>query len=255
MRKFSIVIITKNEVKNIARCLSSVQGLSDDIVILDSGSTDGTQEICQSFGANVFFQDFKDFSHQKNTANAKAKYDWILSLDADEAFSDELRKAFVDFLKSDDNRFLEFNRLTNYCGHWVRHCGWYPDWKLRFFNRRHTQWEGSIHEVLKSSVELKVHRLNGHLYHYSYYTLNDHKAQAEKFTQMKALRMKKAGKSDNWFLSFLSGVWKFIQIYGLKSGFLDGKAGWNIALISSHFAMQRYRLRDKSRKTEVGVGC
>lgn len=242
MRKFSLVIITKNESKNIERCLKSVFGLTDDIVVFDSGSTDGTQKICESYGARVFQHEFKDFSDQKNRANSEAEYDWILSLDADESFSDELRESFLGFLASDDEKSIEFNRLTNYCGHWVKHCGWYPDWKLRFFNKQEMHWEGSIHEELKSENDILVQRLKGNLFHYSYYTLQDHKSQAKKFTIMKAERMQREGKKDNCLLSFLSGLWKVIQIYFLKAGFLDGKAGWNIARISAYYAMVRHKI-------------
>ena len=243
MRKFSLVIITKNEAENIRRCLESVRGLTDDIVVFDSGSTDRTREICEAFGARVFQHDFIDFSDQKNRANAKARYDWILSLDADEAFSDDLRREFLETLTLNDEGCFEFNRLTNYCGHWVRHCGWYPDWKLRFFNRERMKWEGSIHEDLTGADKENIHRLKGNLLHFSYYSLDDHRKQAEKFTRMKALRMKGDRKKDNFFLSLASGVWKFIHIYILRQGFLDGRSGWNIARISAYYASIRYQLR------------
>ncbi|MDA3910652.1 MAG: glycosyltransferase family 2 protein [Bacteroidales bacterium] len=243
MSGFSIVIITKNEEKNLDRCLKSVEGLTDDIVVFDSGSTDNTEAIARSYHANFFTNDFKDFSDQKNRANQAAKYDWILSLDADEAFSEELKSSFLNAVSKESGAFLSMNRLTNYCGHWVKHCGWYPDWKMRFFNRKNMHWQGSIHEELVSERAFDVIKLNGHLLHYSYYTIEDHHKQARRFTELKAQRMKEKGDKDNFFLSFLSGVWKFFQIYFLKKGFLDGKSGCQIAKISAKYAMKRYHLR------------
>lgn len=244
MRKFSLVIITKNEAKNIETCLASVKGLTDDIVVFDSGSTDGTQEICESFGARVYQHDFTDFSSQKNTANSVAKYDWILSLDADEALDEQMRDDFLRQFKVDDDSLFEFNRLTNYCGHWVKHCGWYPDWKLRFFDRRKMKWKGSIHETLSPINEgeaCHVKHLKGNLLHYSYHSLEDHHKQAEKFTRMKAEKMRTQGKNDSFWKSAMSGMWKFLQIYCVKLGFLDGKSGFLIAKISAKYAMKRYR--------------
>ncbi len=242
MRKFSIVIITKNEEKNLGKCLESVKGLTDDIVVFDSGSTDNTEAIAKSYHANFFTHDFLNFSDQKNRANQTAKYNWILSLDADEAFSIELRESFLKAVLEKPNVVLSMNRLTNYCGHWVKHCGWYPDWKLRFFNRQNIHWEGSIHEQLVSESAFDEMKLNGHLLHYSYHTIADHHKQARRFTELKAQRMKANGQTDNWSLSFFSGAWKFFQIYFLKKGFLDGKAGCQIARISAKHAMKRYQL-------------
>jgi (heptosyl)LPS beta-1,4-glucosyltransferase len=241
MSGFSIVIITKNEEKNLERCLKSVEGLTDDIVVFDSGSTDNTEAVAKSYHANFFTYEFKDFSDQKNRANKAAKYDWILSLDADEAFSEELKSSFLDTRSKNKNAVLSMNRLTYYCGHWVRYCGWYPDWKIRFFNRKSMQWEGSIHEKLVSENAFEEIRLSGHLLHYSYHTTEDHHKQARRFTELKAQRMKAKGNTDNFLLSFLSGVWKFFQIFILKKGFCDGKAGWHIAAISAKYAMMRYR--------------
>jgi len=241
MREFSIVIITKNEETNLNRCLKSVEGLTDDIIVFDSGSTDNTKAVAKSYHAKFYTHDFIDFSDQKNRANAVAKYDWILSLDADEAFSDTLKSSFLDAISEKSDAVLSMNRLTNYCGHWVKHCGWYPDWKIRFFNRKEMQWVGSIHEELVFENKLEVKKLHGHLLHYSYNTLADHHKQALRFTELKAQRMKANGAKDNVFLSVLSGVWKFFKIYFLKKGFLDSKAGWQIAVISAKYAMKRYR--------------
>jgi glycosyltransferase involved in cell wall biosynthesis len=244
MRKFSVVIITRNESRSIARCLKSVADITDDIVICDSYSEDDTKQICQSFPNVRFFQHpFENFSTQKNNANQFAKYDWVLSLDADESMSQELKASFLSMLETDDESVFLLNRLTNYCGHWVKHCGWYPDWKLRFFNRRVSQWEGSIHEQLKSSEALKVKELNGHLYHFSYYSIEEHQKQAEYFTKLKAENMKASGISDNAIKSLFSGTFKFLKIYFIKLGVLDGVAGFYIAKISAEAAFKRYRFQ------------
>lgn len=122
MRQFSVVIITKNEERNIRRCLESVKDITDDIVVFDSGSTDRTKSICSEYGVRFFQHDFKDFSNQKNLASREAKYDWILSIDSDEALSNGLKMSLLESLKKDDTSYFSMNRLTNYCGNWVKHC-------------------------------------------------------------------------------------------------------------------------------------
>jgi glycosyltransferase involved in cell wall biosynthesis len=244
MRQFSVVIITKNEERNIRRCLESVKGITDDIVVFDSGSIDRTKSICAEYGVRFFQHDFQDFSDQKNLASREAKYDWILSIDSDEALSKELKMSLLELLKSDDTSYYMLNRLTNYCGSWVKYCGWFPDWKLRFYNKKDTEWRGSIHEELVSDNNLAIKKLSGVMYHYSYYTMEEHILQAEKFTKLKveAKRLKK--HSSGFVYSILSGIWKFISIYIIKLGFLDGVTGYRIAKISAHVAFRQFKYKN-----------
>ena len=241
MEKLSIVIITHNEEKNIRACLDAVQGLSDDIVIVDSFSTDKTPEICRSYPhVNFVSHNWEGYSAQKNFANSLAKHDYILSLDADEVISGELKKSIEAIEKFE--AVYEFSRLTNYCGAWVHHCGWYPDAKIRIFPKDGSFWEGEfVHETLVVPGHLPVIRLKGDLLHYSYHTLEDHYRQIERYSTLHAEKMKAEGKQTGFIKQFISPPFKFFRIYFLELGFLDGKAGFDIARISAKAVRLKYQ--------------
>ena len=143
MIKLSVVIIAFNEEKNIERCLKSVLNIADEIVVIDSGSTDRTVELSKTYNAIIVTQDFLGHIEQKNFALTHAKYDFCLSLDADEALSKELEKSIIQVKEQDIVSAYSMNRLTNYCGKWIKHCGWYPDVKLRLWNKNEGQWSGT----------------------------------------------------------------------------------------------------------------
>ena len=240
MEKLSIVIITFNEEKNIKACLDAVVDLSDDIIVVDSFSTDKTKEICEQY-ANVNFVSHKweGYAKQKNFANSLVKYPYLLSLDADEVISKELMasiKALHSF-----NGVYEFSRLTNYCGSWVHHCGWYPDAKIRVFPKEGSYWEGDfVHETLVIPTGLETIRLNGDLLHYSYHSIEDHYNQIEKYSSLHAEKMKHAGKKASFLKQYISPAFKFFRTYFLQLGFLDGKAGYDIARISAKAVRLKY---------------
>lgn len=241
MIQLSVVIITLNEERNIGRCLDSVKDIADDIVIVDSFSTDRTKEIAESYGARFIEHKFDGYIKQKNYANSQAKFDHILSLDADEVLSDELRKSVKETKSSFDADGYTMNRLTNYAGKWVKHCGWYPDKKLRLFDRRKGKWEGLIiHEEFNLAEGGKTGQLKGDLLHYSFNSVIEHKQQSEKFTTLGAkadfLKNKKAPVYKIWF----GPVVKFIQCYILGLGFLDGKTGLTICRISAAATYHKY---------------
>jgi glycosyltransferase involved in cell wall biosynthesis len=229
----SAVVITRDEERNIARCLESLRGVADDIVVVDSGSVDRTEEICRSYGVNFVRQAWLGYSAQKNLANGHARNDWILSIDADEALSDGLRRSVLELKSKGVIRVCEFARLTNYCGHWVRHGGWYPDRKVRLFDRRRARWEGALHEELRGFDRSEVVRLEGDCLHYSYYSVEEHHRQADRFTTLAAEELFRQGKRAGFLRSHVSPVWKFILDYGFRLGFLDGAAGLRIARISA----------------------
>ncbi|HEY4798335.1 MAG TPA: glycosyltransferase family 2 protein [Bacteroidia bacterium] len=240
MQQLSAVIITFNEEKNIGRCLESIKDIADDIVVVDSFSTDKTSEICSKHSANFIQHTWEGYSATKNFANAQAKYDWVLSLDADEALSPQLQDS-IRKLKSGNNiAFCTFNRLTNYCGTWINHCGWYPDTKLRLFDRRKTKWDGLIHEKLIFSEKIHAQHLKGDCLHYSYYTTEDHYKQLEKFTDLSAKHMFDSNTHPNFISFYLSPAVKFFQCYFLKLGFLDGAAGFSISCISAYGVYLKY---------------
>jgi glycosyltransferase involved in cell wall biosynthesis len=162
----SAVIITYNEARNIGRCLDSLAGVADEIVVVDSFSTDDTERICRAHGARFVQHAFEGHIEQKNYALAQARYDWVLSLDADEALSDPLRAAILA-VKVQAERLdgYEMNRLTNYCGQWIHHSGWYPDRKLRLFDRRQGRWGGvNPHDKVLMDSRDQTGRLAGDLF-------------------------------------------------------------------------------------------
>ncbi len=240
MPALSVVIITHNEERNIARCLESVKEIADDIVVVDSLSTDGTQAICESYGARFFATAWKGYSAMKNYANSLARHDWIFSIDADEALSDDLRRSILEIKPSGELRSYRIGRITNYCGHWIHHSGWYPDVKVRFFDRRTTSWEGLIHERLNVARDEDAPLLKGHCYHYSYYTIEEHKAQADRFSALSAESLYKRGKKAGWVKLYLAPVFRFLKMYFFQAGFLDGRSGFIIARISAAAVHHKY---------------
>lgn len=247
MPQISVVIIAFNEEKNIGRCLESVKDVADEIVVLDSGSADKTKEICKSFGANVFHQDFLGHLEQKNKAITFAKYPHILSLDSDEALDETLKKSILETKNNWTKDGYYMNRLTNYCGHWVKHCNWYPDKKLRLWDSRKGKWGGTNphDKYYMFEGDKNTGYLKGDILHYSYYTVEDHYKQVEYFTNIASKAFFEKGKKSNIFKLFVNPVAKFIDHYILHLGFLDGKAGFLISKISAYATYLKYKkLRD-----------
>lgn len=242
MSGISAVIITLNEEKNLDRCLRSVVSIVDEIVIVDSGSTDDTLKIAGRYNAKIIVEPFRGYVEQKNFADTQASHDWILSLDADEALSPELDTAIRQIKGNEKFDAYELKRLTNYCGNWIRHCGWYPDRKIRLFNRKKGKWQGEqIHELWQFHYpETSGGQLSGDLLHYSYYTLSDHLKQIEKFTEIMARRDVENGKKSSLIKAIASSKWKFIQSYFLQLGFLDGLAGLQVCSLSAFATYVKY---------------
>jgi glycosyltransferase involved in cell wall biosynthesis len=241
----SVVIITFNEDRNIERCILSVQELANEILVVDSFSEDRTLEICKLFNAKVIQNPFEGHIQQKNFAMQQAQFDWILSLDADEALSDELIKS-IKQIKSKEKpevNLYEMNRLTNYCGSWVKHCGWYPDTKVRLVNREFAKWGGvNPHDKLEGSKQEEVDFLKGDILHYSYNTKEDHLKQIEYFSKIAAGELVKQGKNVGQLTVYLKMVAQFFKSFVLKRGFLDGKTGWQISKLSAFATYRKYSL-------------
>ena len=239
--KLSIVVITFNEERNIDRCLKAAEAVADDIVVLDSFSTDRTMEICKSYGVTFIQSAWKGYGLTKNEANLAAKHDYILSIDADEVLSPELIKSIKKEKEKGFDGVYEVHRLTNYCGHWIKHGGWYPDKKIRLFSKTMAAWNHEmVHEevVLKEPQQTKL--LAGDLFHYSYYTQADHWAKAVKYSHLTAEKLFKNGRTT-WFLHpAISAVSRFLAMYIIKLGFLDGRAGFTIAWISAKANYVKY---------------
>lgn len=241
--KLSVVIITLNEEKNIERCLKSILEISDDILVVDSFSTDKTEEICQKYGVRFIQNTFLGHIEQKNFAITQAKYPHILSLDADEALDEKLKNTIIKIKNNWEFDGYYMNRLTNYCGQWIWHCGWYPDKKLRLWDSRKGQWEGNnphdkyeMFDGDKTTVKLK-----GNILHYSYYSVDEHIKQTNYFAEIMAKSLFKRPKKSSFINRFLSPAFRFFRDYILLLGFLDGKAGLTICKITSFGTYLKYR--------------
>lgn len=241
MLRLSVVIITLNEEKNLSRCLDSVKDICDEIVIIDSGSEDRTQEIAESYGARVVVQPFLGYVEQKNFATQQAVNDWVLNLDADEVLSETLRQDIRSVIVNPQHDAYSLSRLTNYCGSWIRHCGWYPDRKIRLYNRTRGTWLGEqIHEYWSLTGPGTTGHLKGDLLHYSYHTISDHLKQIEKFSEILSRRAVSAGKTASIFKVWFSPKWKFFTDYFIKLGIVDGYAGYLVCRLSAFATFVKY---------------
>lgn len=244
MISLSVVIITLNEERNILRCINSVREIADEIVVIDSFSTDRTKQICIENNVKVVEKPFLGFNEQKNFALLQATYPLVLSLDADEALSPELITSVKAVKQNQTADGYTMNRKTNYCGKWINHC-WYPDSKLRLWDTRKGKWDSnSLHEKVEMQQNAVIQKIKGDLLHYSYYTLDDYMAQLRKFNELGATQAFKKGKKFTYFKLFLKPPATFLKLYILKKGFLDGYAGFEISLVSAFAKFLQYaRLR------------
>lgn len=231
----SAVIITFNEEKNIQKCLESLSGWVDEIVVLDSFSTDHTEEICKKYNVKFHQQKWMGYAQQKNIANNYASNDWIISLDADEVVSPTLQNSIQEACQKGLRGVYRLRRLTNFCGSWIRHCGWYPDAKVRIFNKKDCEWIGEfVHETLKYPSAYSPLTLNGDILHYSFHTISDYVKQADNFSSLAAKSLHAKGRKANMIKILFSPSLKFFSEYILKRGFLDGKAGFIVSTCSSY---------------------
>jgi glycosyltransferase involved in cell wall biosynthesis len=243
MPKLSVVIITFNEEKNIARCIQSVQQVADEIVVLDSFSKDKTKEICLSLGVNFFEHAFDGHIQQKNRAITYAKNNHVLSLDADEALDETLIKSILAVKQNFSCDGYYMNRLTNYCGNWVKHCNWYPDKKLRLWDSTKGHWTGTNphdkYELFEG--DKKAGHLKGDILHYSINSIADHYKQVEYFTTIASKAYFSNGKKAPFYKLVVNPIAKFIDHYILHLGFLDGKTGFLVSKISAYATYLKYK--------------
>ena len=241
MTPISAVVITYNEEANIKRCILSLKPVVDEIIVLDSFSTDATESICKELGVMFYQHHFDGHIEQKNRVIAYTSYNLVLSLDADEALDQELQKAIIQVKQSPRYDGYYLNRLTNYCGTWIKHGNWYPDRKLRLWDKRKGKWGGlNPHDRFELTQEASVTKLNGHLLHYSFYTFDQHLAQIHKFTDISSKAAFERGKKSYTFKLIVNPLAKFIGGYFMKLGFLDGKAGFQIAWYSAYATFLKY---------------
>ena len=241
--KISAAIITYNEERNIQRCLESLQAVTDEIVVVDSFSTDRTKQICHQYDVKFIENHFAGHIQQKNFALEQTKYDMVLSLDADEAISQDLQNSILEIKEKPENVTLAYsvNRLTNYCGKWIYHCGWYPDRKIRLWNRKSGKWGGvNPHDEVVLNEDTGVVHLHGNLLHYSYYTIEEHVLQINKFTSIAANAMTDKQKPFVLLKMLFSPFVRFFRDYLFKGGFRDGFYGFIICRNSAYSRLLRY---------------
>jgi len=244
--KLSVVIIANNEEKNIARCLNSLEGLADEVLVVDSGSTDRTPEICRQMGAHVIAHPFEGYAEQKNFAMAQATHDYVLSLDADEALDEDSRTHLISLKKDFKADAYSFKRLNHYCGKWIRHGSWYPDKRIRLVHREKAAWKGEkVHETLVPLPNVKPEEVRGHILHYTINSLEEHLDQINRFSSLAAKAKFEKGKAfHSWQLIFTPS-WRFIKEYLIKAGFLDGYHGFQLAVMAAYAGFLRYaKLRE-----------
>ncbi|MAJ51761.1 MAG: glycosyl transferase [Flammeovirgaceae bacterium] len=238
----SVVIITYNEEINIARALKSVIEVADEIIVLDSFSTDNTEQICAQYGAKFIKRKWQGYARSKNYVNNLATHNWILSLDADEELDAEMATDILKYKQEGFHGVYLLNRLTNYCGTWIRHSSWYPDKKVRIFDKSIAKWTGAfVHEELVFSENVMETLVKGHLNHYSYHSQKEHRFRADKYSVLTAQKMNKMGEKASLLKPFYSFVFRFFSMYFIRAGFLDGRAGFQIALISAKSNVLKYK--------------
>jgi glycosyltransferase involved in cell wall biosynthesis len=237
--KITATIITLNEERNIARAIESLR-CSDEILIVDSGSVDRTVELAEKLGARVIEAGWRGYAGQKNWAAGQANHDWILSLDADEALSEAL-EAEIWNLKKNGPRYDAYTmpRLARYLGRWILHSGWYPDRKVRLYDRRKAHWVGEfVHESVQS--EGRLGHLDGNLLHFTCDSLSEHLRTLDRYTTLAAQEL--AARKVKVPLSkvILDPAWTFVKTYFLQRGFLDGLEGLTIAYMAAFYTFLKY---------------
>lgn len=241
--KVSGVVITYNEAQHIESCIRALQQVTDEIIVVDSFSRDNTPEICMNFGVKFFSHSYEGQVEQKNYALGKTQHDVVLAVDGDEVLSEELINSIhQEKVLGFPSAGYELNRLTNYSDYWIKHGGWYPDWKLRLWHKSKGSWQGqNPHDRVILNEGVKPKRLKGDILHYAFDSVSEHRARIENYASIGAKSMHSLGKKSNWFLVLFSPMWKFFRDYVIKGGFLDGKYGFIIARLSAKSKYLKYK--------------
>jgi glycosyltransferase involved in cell wall biosynthesis len=247
MPALSATIITRNESSNIERAIRSLS-CADEIVVIDSESADGTGEIAAGLGARVINHRFEGFAAQKNFSSEQAQYDWILSLDADEELDPRAQAAVLDWKRSKPSAAgFQFARRAQYLGRWILHSGWYPDFKLRLFDRRRGSWEGAyVHESVVVSGEVVT--LPGEILHYTCNSLEEHRHRIEFYTDLAAREMFEKGESVGFLRRTLSPPWIFLNSYLFHLGMLDGRQGYQIGKMAARYVRRKFAKLEEMRE-------
>jgi glycosyltransferase involved in cell wall biosynthesis len=239
MNRLSVCIITQNEEANLPRALASLKGIADEIVVVDSGSTDRTAAIAGEHGATWFDHPWTNYADQKNYAAECASNDWVFSMDADEELSSRLQTSLLAWKKyAPEYSVYEVSRKTFYLGAWIEHSGWYPDFQRRLYRRDEAEFSGTVHESLRHAG--KIGRLSGDLLHYTVRSFEEHEANVERYTTLAAQQMFAEGKRNWRGAMWCATPWSWFQNFVLRGGFMDGYRGALIAKMAARSVRLKY---------------
>ncbi len=251
MTKITGVVISYNEQDNIVRCLESLKPVVDEIVVIDSFSQDDTVTLAKAQGARVIQHKFEGHVQQKNYALSQCQTDYVLSLDADECLSDRLISKLHKMKSHLDADGYFFHRKNKVAGHWIRYSGWYPDKKLRLFNRLKGKWTGqNPHDKVEMIKGTKITTVPCDILHYTFETKEQHRKQIDYFSTIAAQSMAESGKKFSFLKPYLSsfGIWIKMMIF--RTGFLDGSIGWYLAKESARARYLKYKKLERLNKSK-----
>lgn len=243
MPTLSVAMIVKNEAQDLAACLDTVKGWVDEIVILDSGSTDETAQIAEQYGAKFYVNtDWQGFGKQRQLAQQYVTCDYVLWLDADERVTPELKHSILQAVKNDEqNTVYKIGRLSEVFGRQIRHSGWYPDYVVRLYRTTFAKYgDELVHEKVHFPKDANVKKLTGDLLHFTYKDVHHYLVKSASYAQAWSIQKAKAGKKASLFDGITHALGCFVKMYLLKAGFLDGKQGFLLAILSAHSTFVKY---------------
>jgi glycosyltransferase involved in cell wall biosynthesis len=247
----SVVIITYNEVSNISKCIRRAQLITDDIIVVDSGSTDSTMKVARELGAKVFELPWDGYGFNKNKGIGSAKYDWIFSFDADEIPDDELIAFLHTIDYTDTLSVYDFNFKVYFGRKLIRYGSWGNNHQIRLFSRLYGRWSHlRVHETLLFSESVKVRRALGNVHHHSVHTRSEYQIKVDKYARLSALKYYEARQDATFIKLYLSPAFNLMWNYLLRFGFLDGKEGWIIARATAWYTWRKYAYLDAMNAAE-----
>ncbi|WP_448587295.1 glycosyltransferase family 2 protein [Thermocrinis sp.] len=245
-----MLILTKNEEKDLPRAIRSVKDIADEVVVLDSGSTDATIDLARSLGAKVFYHPWNGYPHQLNKGIELCSEEWILVLDADEEVSEELRDSIKKAISFPLSDVYSLSRRTYYLGGFLKHT-WYPEWRVRLFRKGAVRFEGELHE--RAIFRGEAVKLKGDLYHYSYESFSDQYEKTIRYAKIMAEEYHRKGKRFRLYNLLFNPFWSFFKVFVLQRGFLDGLRGFAVAMSSFIYTFLKYLfLLELEMKKEKG---
>ena len=239
----AVALIVKNESQHLKACLDTVKGWVDEIVVLDSGSTDDTEQVARQYTDKFYVNEsWPGFGPQRRLAQSYVESDFILWLDADERVTAELKQSILDAVKANKpDTIYQFPRLSWVFGRYIRHCGWYPDRVLRLYPTLLTQYNDAlVHEKVEVSSSMTIANLQGDAIHYTYNDMRHYLVKSAGYAEAWAEQRQKKGKKSSISQGIVHAISCFLKMYVLKAGFLDGKQGFLLSILSAHSTFVKY---------------